>query len=137
MSRVMQEMAEKLKQGVDVKAWMQQYPWVVVGLGAVGGFVAASALTPTKEESFEERIKSLFPERLVQLDQGTAAAYQAQNPNAQPPKPGMMSNLTASLFDALKTALVSTLSSAVTAQVHKESSNGHSGEPAQDPTAPA
>src|SRR5688572_25776273 len=62
MSKTLHEMTDALKDSANLRAWMGEYPWVTLGASAVGGFFLASALTPTRDESFKERIKSLFPE---------------------------------------------------------------------------
>src|SRR5438105_10740862 len=42
--------------------WMGAYPWVSLGVGAAAGFLAGSALTPARDETFKERLESLIEE---------------------------------------------------------------------------
>src|SRR5688572_4357305 len=144
MGKTLHEMTDALKDTANLRAWMGEYPWVTLGASAVGGFFLASALTPTRDESFKERIKSLFPE----APPGAAAAVpgptQVAAAKAAPTAGGgMMSGVMVHVMDALKTALVSTLSSAVTSKVQQDAGKPpenparNSGQPANDPTAAA
>jgi len=144
MSKTLHEMTDALKDSANLRAWMGEYPWVTLGASAVGGFFLASALTPTRDESFKERIKSLFPE----APPATAAAAapgptQVAQAKAAGAGGGMMSGLMVHVMDAVKTAIVSTLSSAVTSKVQQEGGKPpenpprNTGQPANDPTAAA
>lgn len=145
MSKTLHEMTDALKDSANLRAWMGEYPWITLGASAVGGFFLASALTPTRDESFKERIKSLFPEEPA--PPAAAAAAPAGPTQVAQAKAagggGMMSGLMVHVVDAVKTALVSTLSAAVTSKVHMDggsppASEGRTtGHPATDPTAPA
>jgi len=132
------DLQTRLKEGLDVKAWSAEFPWITLGVAAAAGFFVGSAVTPSREQTFQERLKSLFPE--VTAAPETTASASPADASAAAKKPGALSSLSAHLFDALKTAVVSTISSAVTAKTHQEAAgngNGrHSGEPSQDPTAP-
>lgn len=144
MGQTLHEMTDALKDAANVRAWMGEYPWITLGASAVGGFVLASALTPTRDESLKERIKSLFPEA-PPAPAGAAAPgpTQAAQAKAATAGGGMMSGVMVHVVDALKTALVSTLSSAVTSKVQQEGGKPpsnpprNSGQPATDPTAAA
>ena len=144
MSKTLHEMTDALKDTANLRAWMGEYPWVTLGASAVGGFFLASALTPTRDESFKDRIKSLFPE----APPAPAAAMPGPTQVAQAKAAGaggggMMSGLMVHVMDAVKTALVSTLSSAVTSKVQQEGGKPpenpprNTGQPANDPTAAA
>jgi hypothetical protein len=140
MSATLHEMTDALKDSASLRAWMGEYPWVTVGASAVGGFFLASALTPTRDESFKERIKSLFPEAPA-APAGAAPTQAAQATVAPAAGGGMMSGLMVHVLDTVKTALVSTVSAAVTSKVHQDSGSPpgnegrNTGFPATDPTA--
>src|SRR5436190_447596 len=89
--------------------WMGAYPWVSLGVGAAVGFLAGSALTPARDETFKERLNSLMEEvsRKVQKEEekkekGTEKAARAA---VEAQKPSFMEHLGSGLFDILKTAL--------------------------------
>jgi ElaB/YqjD/DUF883 family membrane-anchored ribosome-binding protein len=104
--------------------WMGAYPWVSLGLGAAVGFLAGSALTPARDESFKERFDRLMKEvsrkaqKEEKVEKGTEKAARAAV-DAQ--KPSFMEQLGSGLFDIVKTALVSTLSGAVAGKVAQDS----------------
>jgi len=142
MSKTLHEVTDALKDSANLRAWMGEYPWVTLGASAVGGFFLASALTPTRDESFKERVKSLFPEAPPAAAMpGPTQVAQAKAAGAA--GGGMMSGLMVHVMDAVKTALVSTLSSAVTSKVQQQGGDPPSnpprntGHPATDPTAAA
>ena len=144
MSKTLHEMTDALKDSANLRAWMGEYPWITMGASAVGGFFLASALTPTRDESFKERVKSLFPEAPPAPAAAAAPApTQVAQAKAAGAGGGMMSGLMVHVMDAVKTALVSTLSSAVTSKVQQEGGKApenpprNTGQPANDPTAAA
>jgi hypothetical protein len=145
MSKTLHDMTDALKDTANLRAWMGEYPWVTIGASAVGGFFLASALTPTRDESFKERIKSLFPEAPpAPVAAAASGPTQVAQAKAAPAAGGgMMSGLMVHVMDAVKTAIVSTLSAAVTSKVQQEGGNPpenpprNTGHPATDPTAAA
>jgi hypothetical protein len=135
MSATMHEMADQLAKAADPRAWTQEHPWYSVGAAAILGFMAASALTPARGESFKERLEELFPEHPAPPPEPAHAPKAAPGqPNSQ--KPSHMSSIMGHLVDAVKTALVSTISSAVTAKVHQDGPPQPSSATSVDPTAP-
>ena len=122
MKQVTSDLTDLVKGGIDLKNVMGDHPWVTLGSAAAAGFVVASALTPARDETLIERIKSLVPEKSAAAT-ATAAPAQAQDaptataaakvPGAAASGGGVMIHI----MDALKTALVSTLTSAISAKV--------------------
>src|SRR5881275_1989199 len=54
--------ASGFSSNAQLSEWMGAYPWVSLGLGAAAGFLAGSALTPARDETFKERLESLIEE---------------------------------------------------------------------------
>jgi hypothetical protein len=112
-------LANAFKDNAHLTEWMGAYPWVSLGVGAAVGFLAGSALTPARDETFKERLNSLMEEvsRKEQKEEkeqkGTEKAARAA---VEAQKPSFIEHLGSGLFDILKTALITTLSSAVTAK---------------------
>jgi hypothetical protein len=48
-----------LKTSADLRLWVRQYPWAVLGAATVTGFAAAAAITPAKGESVAEKFSRL------------------------------------------------------------------------------
>lgn len=59
MTKAFQELKTRLGQGVAPQAWAKEYPWITVGAAAVAGFVAASALIPSKEEQALKKLAAI------------------------------------------------------------------------------
>src|SRR5881394_447933 len=66
MDRAFADMKQAIVSGFSSNAqlteWMGAYPWVSLGVGAAVGFLAGSALTPARDETFKERLNSLLEE---------------------------------------------------------------------------
>jgi ElaB/YqjD/DUF883 family membrane-anchored ribosome-binding protein len=107
------------KDNAHLTEWMGAYPWVSLGLGAAAGFLAGSALTPSREETFKERLRSLMEEVKPKEEKEKArekGAEKAARAAVEAQKPSFMGQLGQGLFDVVKTALITTLSAAVTAK---------------------
>src|SRR6266850_3847972 len=58
MDRTISDMKQALiggfKDNAHITEWMGAYPWVSLGAGALVGFLAGSAFTPARDETFQE-----------------------------------------------------------------------------------
>lgn len=117
MGQALHEMADALKQGTDPRAWVQQYPLISMGAAAALGFLAASAVTPSRDETLKQRLRELFPEVAAPAE---PVAQTASTPKQK--KPPAWMNMASPLMDALKTVLVSAVSSTITAKTHQQAS---------------
>ena len=124
-------LANAFKDNAHLTEWMGAYPWVSLGVGAAVGFLAGSALTPARDETFKERLNSLMEEvsRKAQQEEkkgkGTEKAARAA---VEAQKPSFMEHLGSGLFDILKTALISTLSGAVAGKVAEDNDKPGNGQ---------
>ncbi len=142
MDRTIADMKHALIGGVKDNAhiteWMGAYPWVSLGAGAVVGFLAASALTPARDETFQERLRSLIEETKVkevpdkEKEKGTEKAARAA---VEAQQPSVMGKISSGLFDIIKTALVSTLSGAVAGKVAEDDNKSGNGQNANQGSA--
>lgn len=119
MGQALHQMADALKEGTDPRAWVQQYPLISMGAAAALGFLAASAVTPSREETLKERLRELFPEAPAAQPPVQVAAAET---SARHTKSSAWMNMASPLLDALKTALVSAVSSTITAKTHQQAS---------------
>lgn len=118
MKQVTSDLTDLVKGGVDLPRMMGDHPWVTLGSAAAAGFVVASALTPSRDETLLERIRSLVPEKPTTPAAAAAPAADAPTATAQAKVPGAAGGgAMIHIMDALKTALVSTVTSAITAKV--------------------
>ena len=71
-----QEMKTRLAQGVAPQVWAKEYPWITVGAAAVAGFVAATALVPSKEEQALKKLAAPhLPSSLTRLERAVNRAH--------------------------------------------------------------
>jgi ElaB/YqjD/DUF883 family membrane-anchored ribosome-binding protein len=126
------------KDNAHLTEWMGSYPWVSLGLGAAVGFLAGSALTPARDETFRERLESLIEEvkrKEVKEEKAQKGTEKAARAAVDAQKPSFMEHVASGLFDILKTALVSTLSGAVAGKMAEDDNkpgNGQNGETGAD-----
>ncbi|HSU65339.1 MAG TPA: hypothetical protein VLJ39_00580 [Tepidisphaeraceae bacterium] len=59
MTKAWDQLKVRLGQGAAPTAWAKEYPWITVGAAAVAGFVAASALIPSKEEQALKKLAAI------------------------------------------------------------------------------
>jgi hypothetical protein len=59
MAQVWSQVKGHLAQGAAPQAWAREFPWITVGAAAVAGFVAASALIPSKEEQALKKLAAI------------------------------------------------------------------------------
>jgi hypothetical protein len=117
-----------LAKGVDPTTLARQYPWATVGAAAVAGFLAASAVVPSKEEQALkklERIERALRPYPFTPDQpvNPAAAGAAANQNKS-----ITGRIFSEVFSALKPALSSALAAYAAAPAPEdknENGNGH------------
>src|SRR5437870_1502762 len=82
--------------------WMGAYPWVSLGLGAAAGFLAGSALTPARDETFKERLESLIEEvkrKDVKEEKAEKGTEKAARAAVEAQKPSFMGQLGQGWFD--------------------------------------
>jgi len=110
-------MAESVKDIADPCSWVEQHPLASLGTGAAIGFLLASGITPSTDQTVVERIKSLVPRRSPQ------PMICAVEPAGQK-KPGIMSLV----MEAVTAALAGSISSAVKGDAAATNGNGQTSE---------
>ena len=126
IGRAMSELKNALAGGVDPRPWMKQYPWATLGASAVAGFVAASMLVPSKEEQALKKLaaieKALNPPPPRRSEPPEDVGSVDGKRGAQDYKSGRSGMLTAimgEMIGAIKPAIISLLTSGVTASAVK------------------
>jgi hypothetical protein len=75
ISRATAQLKANLAETVDIAGWTRQYPWITLGTVAVAGFVATSAMVPSKEQQALKRLRAiesaLTPSAPVSTTNGT------------------------------------------------------------------
>jgi hypothetical protein len=126
IGRAVSELKDALAQGVDPRPWMKNYPWATLGVSAVAGFVAASMLIPSKEQqalnklaAIEKALNPPLPRRQPDEDMSVDGKQGAKDYKSG--RSGMLSALLGEVIGAVKPALISLLTSGVTASAVKPS----------------
>src|SRR5438067_312676 len=82
ISGVLSDMKQALAQGVSLREWTREHPWILMGTAAAAGVAAGMLLTPSKEESFKE----FFEEKWEQIkDKFTPTVPEETARTAAPP----------------------------------------------------
>ncbi len=106
-------MRESLKNGVDVTAWTERYPWAAVGASAAAGFLVATALFPKRRG--EEPAEPALLERILADEQITERIQKIVAEQDSRPSRGtsMLQSVGSSLLKTFGPALQSAIASAL------------------------
>jgi hypothetical protein len=77
LSASLAEVKQRLADAVDLRLWTRRHPWASVGAAAAAGFTAATLVTPSKEESFGEKLS-----KLVRRPEPARSPSQGESPPA-------------------------------------------------------
>jgi len=127
IGRAVSDLKNAVGRSVDPRPWMKDYPWATLGASAVAGFVAAM-LIPSKEEQALKRLAAIEkaltpppprraePEEDVGSVDGKRGAQDYKSGRS-----GILSAIMGEVIGAIKPAVVSLLTSGVTAAAVKPS----------------
>jgi ElaB/YqjD/DUF883 family membrane-anchored ribosome-binding protein len=59
ISRTVARLKQDALTAADVRLWSQEHPWAVVGAAAAAGFVAATLVTPAKDQDLKDKFSEL------------------------------------------------------------------------------
>ena len=128
IGRAVSQLKDALAGGVDPRPWMKQYPWATLGASAVAGFVAASVLVPSKEQqalkklaAIEKALNPPPPRRREPDDDVGSVDGKAGSQDYKSGRRGMLTAIMGELIGAIKPAVISLLTSGVTASAVKPS----------------
>jgi len=108
-------MRETLKDGADIRAWAQKYPWATVGASAAAGFLLASALRPKRHA--ENDTEPALLERILADEQIAERIKQiSAEEETRPRRGGMLQSVGATLLKTFGPALQSAIASALAAR---------------------
>lgn len=109
-------MRETLKDGADIRAWTERYPWATVGASAAAGFLVASALLPKRRSSSEDTEPALL-ERILADEQIAERIKQISAEEETRPRRGsILQSVGATLLKTFGPALQSAVASALAAR---------------------
>lgn len=138
ITQTIADMKHALAEGVDVREWTRQHPWILMGTAAVAGVVAGMMVTPSKDEKFREffeakweKMKERFtPE--VPPEAATRAAGAATEE-----KPSMLGSILKETMKAVGPAVMGLVTSMMEKQAARgEDENGHEGNGHHGPAEP-
>lgn len=128
IGRAFSELKGALAGGVDPRPLMKNYPWATLGASAVAGFVAASMLIPSKEQqalnklaAIEKALNPPRPRRASDEDGDMSVDGKAGATDYKSGRSGLLTAIMGEVIGAVKPALISLLTSGVTASAVKPS----------------
>jgi hypothetical protein len=125
LKQALGDFGKGLGHGVDPRAWTQQYPWMSLGAAAIAGFVAASAVIPSKEDQALKRLARI--EKALHPEQHEPKHDRVESDGKKVQKKGFLAAITGDLIKAVGPALASALTAGMTAQATTDpGGNGHS-----------
>ena len=102
MSRTLESLKASLAASADLRLWVSQHPWASIGIAVVGGFAAATAVTPKPGERLTEKCSKLAEQ--------LAPRNGDQPPSGQPAAgPPLVTTVVESFFDLAKVAIQSAI----------------------------
>ncbi len=123
------DIARTAGEAADVRSWTRQFPLAALGAAVVAGFAAAAAVTPTKDQSLEDKFRELSDKlaeavgrsHTVEVVEDSGRPSNAEH--AEKRSGGWLGKLLVPLTEIAKTAIATSLSTAM-AQRHDAASNG-------------
>lgn len=126
IGRAVSELKNALAQGADPRHLMKQYPWMTLGASAVAGFLATSMLVPSKEEqalkklaAIEKALNPPPPRRSEPPEDVGSVDGKRGTQDYKSGRSGMLTAIMGELIGAIKPAVISLLTSGVTASAVK------------------
>jgi hypothetical protein len=148
MARALDDAKKDLLHGLDPRAWTSAHPWYALTGAAVAGFLAASALTPSKREQALKRI--------AELNKALAGIAPDEEPPVTPAvadekghvyragvvpddgidrKSGILGAIGSQLIRSVGPAIVSAVTAAISANAAEDNSHDRNGRPPADDPA--
>jgi len=60
ISKTIGDLKKDAVTAADIRLWSKEHPWAVVGAAAAAGFVAATLVTPAKNQDLKEKVAELI-----------------------------------------------------------------------------
>jgi ElaB/YqjD/DUF883 family membrane-anchored ribosome-binding protein len=60
ISKTIEDLKGDVLTAADIRLWSKEHPWAVVGAAAAAGFVAATLVTPAKDQDLKEKFAELI-----------------------------------------------------------------------------
>jgi hypothetical protein len=123
---VLSDVKQALAQGVSLREWTREHPWILMGTAAAAGVAAGILLTPSKEESFKEFFEEKWEQIKDKLTPTVPEETTRTGQAAQTEKPSALVSILMETIKALGPALGGIISGALAGQaVKEEPHNGH------------
>ncbi len=129
--------------GVDLRAWTAAHPWVALGAAAVGGFVAATQLVPSRDQQMLRKLEQIRDAVLGESREEKSKPADSTDHHDKKKGKGLFGIIGTELVKFLGPALSSALSAAITGRTvaqaadqaqdgasHSQYSSGNASDPA-------
>jgi hypothetical protein len=123
ITRAITDLRGDLGHAVDPRLWTKDHPWMMVAAAAVGGFAAACAAVPSKDQRTLRKLEKL-EEALFGAKLGVEAKTKEEKQKDAQARPGFMATVTKEIIGLIKPLLTSALAAGVSAKVAEPDTNG-------------
>ncbi len=90
----------RLREAKSIERWARRYPWPTVGAAAAAGFTAATIVTPSKDDTMQDKLSRLGKHvNRLKPENSTATAAAATAATAKASAPLAAMTIIHSLFD--------------------------------------
>jgi len=112
----MELIGKNLGQSVDPRAWAKEHPWWTVAGAAVGGFVAACAIVPTKEDQALRRLAKI-ERAIAPKPRPVVVASEDGHSEKDPGNKGLFHGLLNQFLKSIQPAIMSAITAGLTAKM--------------------
>jgi len=111
--RTLDDVKANLGTAADVRLWTQRYPWFAIGVAAATGFAAASLVTPSREQSLQEKFDELTRGRQEHAPASSTERVAENAAAAASTRSAVMTTVFGSLFEILRMVVTNFATSAM------------------------
>ncbi|HEY8668639.1 MAG TPA: hypothetical protein VIL86_18475 [Tepidisphaeraceae bacterium] len=130
MAAMWSKVKGELGNGVDPRQWTKEYPWISVAAAAVAGFVAGSAIVPSKEDQALKKLAKI--ERALAPEHQHQVTVDGNGKDVKIEKRSFLGTMMKEVLALLKPALMSAITAGITARKTAEQTHEAAAEAATE-----
>jgi hypothetical protein len=128
ITQTIADLKQALAEGVDLREWTRQHPWILMGTAAVAGAVAGMLVTPSKDEKFKEFFEAKWEKMKEKFTPDVPPEAAPRVAPATEEKPSMIGSILKETMKAIGPAVMGLVTSMMEKQAARgEDENGHEG----------
>jgi gas vesicle protein len=128
ITQTIADMKHALAEGVDLREWTRQHPWILMGTAAVAGAVAGMLVTPSKDEKLKDFFEAKWEKMKEKFTPDVPPEAAPRAAAATEEKPSMIGSILKETMKAVGPAVMGLVTSMMEKQASRgEDENGHEG----------